>query len=419
MMTAPRHHESPSPSSLAGRIRQRRFHVLRRGATFAHAGDDRRSRINTFNSTQRLDTAWLVNADNDLTQVGTSSTRASGTPLLLSGQLVNLSGAPVAGATIEIWQTDNNGLYYHSGNNYQARDQNFQFFGTTVTDGNGNYSFRTVRPGLYTGRIRHIHFKIKLNGTTLVTSQLMFEEDRAQFRSDMVAAQLGTSIDLVLINPVTGSDTNGGSVLVATRQLVVNASGSATVTGRSPVITAQPASASVAVGDTVSFSVTATSTTTMSYQWNKDGVALPGATAATLTLNSVTANNAGAYTVAVTNSSGSITSNAVTLAVKRSKLLELGAHQYFCPLVPPVEQRNADGGLRHPERHGQADSRACRRPDALVLRRQQCAHGSAARSLRCDCGEDGRKRLLGLVARRHRSPSSARFRCRRAAGTRR
>ena len=127
-----------------------------------------------FNSTQRLDTAWLVNADNDLTQVGTSATHASGTPLLLSGQLVNLSGAAVSGATIEIWQTDNNGLYYHSGNNYQSRDQNFQFFGTSTTDANGNYSFRTVRPGLYTGRIRHIHFKIKLNGTTLVTSQLTF-----------------------------------------------------------------------------------------------------------------------------------------------------------------------------------------------------------------------------------------------------
>ena len=78
-----------------------------------------------FNSPQRLDIAWLANGDNDLTQVGTSATRANGTPLLLSGQLVNLSGAPVAGATIEIWQTDNNGLYYHSGNNYQSRDQNF------------------------------------------------------------------------------------------------------------------------------------------------------------------------------------------------------------------------------------------------------------------------------------------------------
>src|SRR4030095_2775454 len=141
----------------------------------------------------------------------------SGTLLLLSGQLVNLSGAPVAGATIEIWQTDNNGLYYHSGNNYQARDQNFQFFGTTVTDANGDYSFRTIRPGLYTGRIRHIHFKIKLNGTTLTTSQLMFEQDRAQFNSDMVAAQLGSSINLVLIDPIAGTDANGASVLVATR----------------------------------------------------------------------------------------------------------------------------------------------------------------------------------------------------------
>jgi protocatechuate 3,4-dioxygenase beta subunit len=286
-----------------------------------------------FNSTQRLDTAWLVNADNDLTQVATSTTRASGTPLLLSGQLVNLSGAPVAGATIEIWQTDNNGLYYHSGNNYQSRDQSFQFFGTSVTDASGNYSFRTVRPGLYTGRIRHIHFKIKLNGTTLVTSQLMFEEDRSQFTTDMVAAQLGTSINLVLINPVAGTDSSGASVLVASRQFVVNATG--TSTAGAPVITTQPSAASVSIGDTVSFSAAATSSTAVTYQWRKDGTSISGATAATLTLNAVTAANAGAYTVVITNSSGSTTSNAANLTVltpsstSTSALVNLSVRSYL------------------------------------------------------------------------------------------
>ncbi len=266
-----------------------------------------------FNSTQRLDTAWLVNADNDLTLVTGSTTRASGTPLLLSGQLVNLTGAPVAGATIEIWQTDNNGIYYHSGNTYQSRDQNFQFFGTSVTDAGGNYSFRAVRPGLYTGRIRHIHFKIKLNGTTLATSQLMFEEDRAQFTTDMVAADLGSRISLVLINPVSGTDATGAAVQIATRQLVVNATG--TSTAGAPVITAQPASASVSVGDSVTLAITATSTTAITYQWRRDGVAIAGATGATLTLPSVTTTQAGTYTSVVTNSSGATTSNPATLAV--------------------------------------------------------------------------------------------------------
>lgn len=269
-----------------------------------------------FNSTQRLDTTALVGADNDLTLVAGSSTPASGSTLLLSGQLVNLSGAPVAGATIEIWQTDNNGIYYHSGNNYQARDLNFQFFGTTITDASGNYSFRTVRPGLYTGRIRHIHFKIKFNGSTLTTSQLLFEADRAQFTTDMVAAQLGSSVNLVVINPVAGTDANGTPVQIATRQLVVNASNSSTA--GAPIITTQPSSASVAAGDTVTFSGAATSATAATYQWRKDGVALAGATSATLTLNSVTAENAGSYTLVVTNSSGSATSNAATLNVATS-----------------------------------------------------------------------------------------------------
>lgn len=287
-----------------------------------------------FNSTQRLDTAWLVGADNDLTQVGTNTARASGTVLLLSGRLVNLSGAPVSGATIEIWQTDNNGLYYHSGNAYQNRDTNFQHFGTSVTDSSGNYSFRTVRPGLYTGRIRHIHFKIKLNGTTLVTSQLMFEEDRSQFRSDNVAAELGTSIEQVLINPVAGTDSSGASVLIATRQLVVNATGSSTGTGTAPVISSHPASASVTAGESVTFSVTATGTGTLAYQWRKDGQAISGATSSSYTLSSVTTAHAGSYTVAVSNTGGSIVSNAATLAVlaastSNAALINLSVRSYL------------------------------------------------------------------------------------------
>ena len=274
-----------------------------------------------FNSSQRLTTTWLVGADNDLTLVEGRSVRASGTRFLLSGTLVNRSSQPIAGATIELWATDNNGIYYHSGNSTTNRDQNFQNYGTCVTDAEGNWSFRTIRPGLYTGRIRHFHYLVRINGTAVLTSQFMFEEDRASFRSDNVAQPLVSAgtIDLTVLNPTSGIDPiDGATALIATKQIVINATGSSTGTGSAPVITAQPASASVSSGDTVTLGVTATSSSTPSYQWFKDGTTISGATSATLTFDSASTVNTGSYTIRVTNPNGSITSNPATIAVLAS-----------------------------------------------------------------------------------------------------
>ena len=81
-----------------------------------------------------------------------------------------------------------------------------------------------------------------------------------------------------------------------------------------PVISNHPVSATVNQGASASFSVTATGTTP-TYQWQKDGVDLAGATAATLSLINVQAANAGNYTVTVSNAAGTVTSNSATLKV--------------------------------------------------------------------------------------------------------
>ncbi len=86
-----------------------------------------------------------------------------------------------------------------------------------------------------------------------------------------------------------------------------------------PAITAQPASLTVAAGDPATFSVTATATGTLSYQWQKKGVDLPGKTAALLELTAVQDSDAGSYTVVVTNtvdgSSAAATSVPASLTV--------------------------------------------------------------------------------------------------------
>jgi pimeloyl-ACP methyl ester carboxylesterase len=83
----------------------------------------------------------------------------------------------------------------------------------------------------------------------------------------------------------------------------------------SPKITLQPSDAALASGQTVTFSVAAAGTSPLSFQWRQDGVDLPGATRATLTLHSIQLTNAGAYSVLVTNVAGAATSGFAQLSV--------------------------------------------------------------------------------------------------------
>lgn len=82
-----------------------------------------------------------------------------------------------------------------------------------------------------------------------------------------------------------------------------------------PSISAQPASQSAMVGGSVTFSVTATGTAPLSYQWYKNGTAITGAILASLTLGNVTPADAANYHVTVTNTAGTVQSSAATLSV--------------------------------------------------------------------------------------------------------
>lgn len=83
-----------------------------------------------------------------------------------------------------------------------------------------------------------------------------------------------------------------------------------------PAVTGNPANATVAVGATASFSVTASGTAPLSYQWRRGGTAIAGATAASYTTPATVAGDNGAsFDVVVTNTAGSATSAAATLTV--------------------------------------------------------------------------------------------------------
>jgi hypothetical protein len=83
-----------------------------------------------------------------------------------------------------------------------------------------------------------------------------------------------------------------------------------------PWITSEPHDASALLGEDVSFSVTADGPTPFSYQWAFEGADLADATTTRLTLTHVLMNQAGGYTVRVTNPHGAITSAVATLTVE-------------------------------------------------------------------------------------------------------
>jgi hypothetical protein len=84
-----------------------------------------------------------------------------------------------------------------------------------------------------------------------------------------------------------------------------------------PTITTQPLSQTISAGSTVSFSVIASGTAPLSYQWQKDGVNLSGATSASYTTPVVVAGDNGAlFSVVVTNGHGSVTSMNAVLTLR-------------------------------------------------------------------------------------------------------
>ncbi len=98
----------------------------------------------------------------------------AGQPIELVGSVLSRTCKPLAGALLDFWQADAKGQYDNSG---------FRLRGHQFTDAEGRYRLRSVVPGLYPGRTRHIHVKVQPSGGRLLTTQLYFPGE-SQNRSD-------------------------------------------------------------------------------------------------------------------------------------------------------------------------------------------------------------------------------------------
>lgn len=118
-----------------------------------------------------------LDTDNDLLIINDRITPAVGEIAHLTGRLLGKSGAPIRNALIEIWQTDVHGSYIHTGGRAEEIDANFQGYGRFLTDVEGRYYFRTIKPVSYTlqGQFRapHIHVAVSKAGQRLMATQAM------------------------------------------------------------------------------------------------------------------------------------------------------------------------------------------------------------------------------------------------------
>jgi hypothetical protein len=242
-----------------------------------------------------------------LGQTATFSVTATGTGTLTYQWKKN--GTAISGATSASYTTP-----------ATAASDNGSSFTVTVTGAAGSVTSNaailtvnappsiTTQPASATVNVgQTASFSVAAGGTAPLTYQ---------WKKNGVAISGATSASYT--TPATASSDNGAQFTVT----ITNGFGSVTSNAATltvnvpPTISTQPANQTVAVGQTAAFSVAATGTGTLTYQWKKNGTAISGATSASYTTPAtVASDNGSSFTVTVTSSTGNVTSSAATLTV--------------------------------------------------------------------------------------------------------
>ncbi len=121
-------------------------------------------------------------------RIGEQEGIAEGEIIYVKGQVLDERCQPVFGAAVEIWQANSKGKYTHERDfNPAPIDPNFQAWGKTVTDQEGFYAFRTIKPAPYPldalnpeldeERTPHIHFRVTRQGFHELITQMYFADE--------------------------------------------------------------------------------------------------------------------------------------------------------------------------------------------------------------------------------------------------
>ena len=105
----------------------------------------------------------------------------TGEALEVSGFVLDRSCRPITRALIDVWQADAGGEYDLKG---------FRLRGHLFTDASGRFALRTILPGIYTGRTRHIHVKVQAPNRPVLTTQLYFPDEPLNSKDGLFRREL-------------------------------------------------------------------------------------------------------------------------------------------------------------------------------------------------------------------------------------
>ncbi|MFT4601260.1 MAG: protocatechuate 3,4-dioxygenase beta subunit [Arenicella sp.] len=108
-------------------------------------------------------------------------TKLPGEPMMVSGTVFSgeSSITPLAGVKIDIWHCDSAGNYHPNdgGKITSSNTKEMALRGFVITDARGKYSFKSIFPGFYARRSRHIHYILSAPGHQELTTQNYFQGD--------------------------------------------------------------------------------------------------------------------------------------------------------------------------------------------------------------------------------------------------
>ena len=136
-----------------------------------------------------------------------------GDDIWMIGTVYDRAGRQLEGYEIQLWQADDHGRHYHPDDDapYELRDD-FQYFGTAHTDGDGYLVFRTMKPYPYRQRPAHLHIVVKHAGETQLVTQFFFPEDHAYVLRDRLYLSRGHGDDeLLFLHDLTNDCMTGGA----------------------------------------------------------------------------------------------------------------------------------------------------------------------------------------------------------------
>ena len=135
----------------------------------------------------------LEDRGNDLAVSRATGQAVEGQRLYIKGRVMDLTGAVIAGAAVELWHADPRGRYPHPSDLNPAQiDPNFTGHGVQITGPDGRFAFRSTKPGPYPTstpgwwRPPHLHFQVTTQWDRLVT-QMYFPGEELNDQDELLA----------------------------------------------------------------------------------------------------------------------------------------------------------------------------------------------------------------------------------------